>query len=271
MQAAGRTQRSKARNDTMTSRSGLGEAGYSWDMRTLLSSMSTPMMIVPIMTALVTIGCAEAELDDYPEKRQPIPEDERPGLGDDGGGDDGGGDDGGGDGGDGGDGGGDDGDTEPQVEQAEACHDALLDWPGGWTDKEEDIVDLINEARAAGANCGSYGNYSPTGPVEMDPDLQCAARYHSLWMAEENAFDHDSPGGDLGDDPWERIDSTDFNGSAVGENIAAGYASAKDAVDGWIDSDGHCANLMNPQATLTGVGYYSGGSWGHYWTQNFGR
>jgi uncharacterized protein YkwD len=89
-------------------------------------------------------------------------------------------------------------------------------------------------------------------------------------MAETDSFSHDSPGGDLGDDPWERIDSTEFSGQAVGENIAMGYGSAASVVQGWMDSDGHCSNIMNADATLMGVGYFAGGSYGHYWTQNFG-
>lgn len=154
----------------------------------------------------------------------------------------------------------------------EDCHPELEGWAGGWTSKEEKVVELINEARATPTNCGSEGTFAATGPVEMDPHLQCAARYHSLWMSDTNSFSHDSPGGDLGDDPWERIDSTGFSGFAVGENIAAGYDSPRSVVEGWLDSDGHCANLMNPSATLTGVGYYAGGGeYTHYWTQNFGQ
>ena len=127
------------------------------------------------------------------------------------------------------------------------------------------MLTLVNQERAAGADCGSYGSYRPTGPLTMEDNLRCAARYHSLWMAENNAFEHESPGGDLGDDVWERINSTDFAGTAIGENIAAGYSTARSVVDGWMESDGHCSNMMNPSASLIGVGYYQGGSYGAYW------
>ena len=166
----------------------------------------------------------------------------------------------------------DDGSSEEAaVVWEEDCHPDLEGWRGGWASKEEQVVELINEARSTPTDCGTYGSYAAAGPVEMEANLRCAARYHSMWMAQTNSFSHDSPGGDLGDDPWERIDSTAFTGFAVGENIAAGYDSARGVVEGWLDSDGHCANLMNPDATLTGVGYYAGGSYGHYWTQNFGQ
>ena len=164
-------------------------------------------------------------------------------------------------------------DTEPEEDPIweEACHPDLEGWKSGWADFEEKVVELINEARSTSTNCGSEGVFPATGSVVMEAHLRCAARYHSLWMADTNSFSHDSPGGDLGEDPWERIDSTGFSGFAVGENIAAGYGTPRSVVEGWLDSDGHCSNLMNPDATLTGVGYYAGGYYGHYWTQNFGQ
>ena len=249
------------------------------------SRPSSSLALVSLVCTLGLAACKEGEVSEFPEKRQPIPEDERPDLsgdeddtGDPGGSDEGGGSDGGGgdsgsDGGDegGSDGGGSDGGgSEP--DPAEACHPDLEGWPASWASLEEQVVELVNDRRAKGADCGSYGTFGPADPVEMDPHLRCAARYHSLWMAEESAFSHDSPGGDLGDDPWERIDSTDFSGQATGENIAAGYSTAAKVVAGWVDSDGHCANLMAPNSRLTGVGYAEGHSaYGSTWTQNFGR
>jgi uncharacterized protein YkwD len=65
--------------------------------------------------------------------------------------------------------------------------------------------------------------------------------------------------------------------------VAAGWACSsgadpdatpntpEEAVDWWMNSDTHCANIMGPNYTLLGVGYYAGdGEWGQYWTQNFG-
>jgi uncharacterized protein YkwD len=89
-------------------------------------------------------------------------------------------------------------------------------------------------------------------------------------MAETGNFEHESPGGDLGEDPWERMTNAGFTGTEVGENIAAGYDSPEAVVAGWMDSDGHCSNIMNGAATLIGVGYYRGGGYYHYWTQDFG-
>lgn len=63
----------------------------------------------------------------------------------------------------------------------------------------------------------------------------------------------------------------------MGENIASGQSSPREVVNGWLDSDGHCANIMQANFDELGVGYYgedSGGGFGfggvRMWTQNFG-
>ena len=38
-----------------------------------------------------------------------------------------------------------------------------------------------------------------------------------------------------------------------------------------MSSDGHCANIRNPDFTEIDVGDYPGGQYGHLWTQVFGR
>ncbi|WP_350340809.1 CAP domain-containing protein, partial [Escherichia coli] len=41
----------------------------------------------------------------------------------------------------------------------------------------------------------------------------------------------------------------------IGENIAAGRDTARKVVDGWLDSPGHCATLMNPDFRELGAAY----------------
>jgi uncharacterized protein YkwD len=61
-----------------------------------------------------------------------------------------------------------------------------------------------------------------------------------------------------------------YTWSTWGENIGAGYASPAAVVNGWLASDGHCVNLMNPTFQELGVGYNAPGStWTHYSTQSF--
>jgi uncharacterized protein YkwD len=56
---------------------------------------------------------------------------------------------------------------------------------------------------------------------------------------------------------------------AAGENIAAGQKTAEEVMDGWMNSEGHRANILNPDFTHIGIGYVQGGDYGTYWTQLF--
>jgi uncharacterized protein YkwD len=117
-----------------------------------------------------------------------------------------------------------------------------------------------------GANCGGE-NFGPAEPLVMEPSLQCAARMHSLDMDERNFFAHDNPSGE---GPSQRMDDAGYDGRTWGENIAGGSSDAEGTMDQWMDSPGHCSNIMNPSFSQIGVGYHPGGDWGHLWTQTFG-
>jgi uncharacterized protein YkwD len=143
------------------------------------------------------------------------------------------------------------------------CSD-VAGWDPTWIALEDEVLELVNERRAEGADCGSPGSFEPAGPLTMNAALCCAARRHARDMGTRDYFDHFSP---EGDGPGERFDRAGYEGSTWGENIAWGYASPAAVVSGWMDSPGHCANIMNARFTEMGVGYYEG----NLWTQAFGR
>jgi uncharacterized protein YkwD len=147
----------------------------------------------------------------------------------------------------------------------------VSDWDPAWLQFEREVLLLVNERRAKAADCGEEGQFGPAGPLVMDPILRCSARLQSLDMFERHFFDHTNPDGL---DPFERMSAAGFHGSGAGENIAVGQTSPQQVMQSWMDSDGHCANVMRPNYTMLGVGYHPGaGSRGlgsHFWTQNFG-
>lgn len=130
------------------------------------------------------------------------------------------------------------------------------------------VLVATNNVRAQGADCGVYGQFGPTGPLSADPNLNTAAQAHALDMANNNFFSHT---GSDGSSFVDRIQRTDFSGQPIGENIAAGQRSAEGVVASWVESDGHCRSLMNPQATKIGIGYTPGGPYGTLWVQVFAR
>ena len=141
------------------------------------------------------------------------------------------------------------------------------DWDDDFITKEEELLVLVNEVRAKGAHCGPQGAKAPTGPLEMEGALRCAARVHSLDMNERNFFAHNNPSGQT---PWYRIAQAGYTEMPVGENIAFGSSTAEGVMEQWMNSPGHCANIMEPSYDYMGAGYLDGSVYGHTWTQTFG-
>jgi len=143
------------------------------------------------------------------------------------------------------------------------------DWPAAYAALEQQILEETNKRRALGADCRTGGKFGPAGPLVMQPQLQAAARKHSKDMATNGFFAHTNL---AGLSPFDRMKAEGYKGTTMGENIAAGNATAAQTMTQWMNSDGHCANIMNPKYKQLGVGYwYSASSkYRHYWTQNFG-
>lgn len=127
----------------------------------------------------------------------------------------------------------------------------------------------MNQRRAAGATCGGT-TYGPAPALAVSATLRVAARSHSEEMATHNYFSHTSYDGRTFS---QRISAAGYTGASPwGENIAAGQSSPAAVVNGWMNSTGHCANIMNPSYRAIGVGYgyRAASNYGHYWTQDFG-
>jgi len=149
-----------------------------------------------------------------------------------------------------------------------SCEEIDAVWPDAWRALEDAVLDLTNARRAQGANCDSQGAFGMTHALVMEPRLQCAARRHSDDMATRDFYDHISPDGST---PGNRIDATGYGWRRYGENIYKSPRGAQEAVDGWIDSDGHCSNLMSPDFFEIGIGYSENPEiqLGRFWTQVF--
>lgn len=113
------------------------------------------------------------------------------------------------------------------------------------------MLDAVNAARATGRQCGTRA-FGPAAPVAWNGALAAAAQAHSRDMAAHRHFAHE---GTDGSEVGTRAGRAGYRWRMIGENIAAGQASARQAVASWIESPGHCANLMNPAFTEMGAGY----------------
>lgn len=134
------------------------------------------------------------------------------------------------------------------------------------------MLDAVNATRAQARECGSYGSFPAVPPLAWSCPLEAAAQGHSTDMATNNFFSHTgSNGSSVGD----RASSAGYSWTAIGENIAAGtsYSAVGAVVQGWIDSPGHCANLMRSSYKELGAAKVSNPSSTYtvYWTQVFGK
>jgi uncharacterized protein YkwD len=138
-------------------------------------------------------------------------------------------------------------------------------------DFEQEVLDLVNRHRTSGTTCGKLGELPPVPALSMNEKLREAARTHSLWMG-QNRVSHESAGGPIGDTPDQRMERAGYERwRALGENVAAGQATPTEVVEGWMSSESHCANIMNPHFTEVGIGYaFLEGAYWTYWTQDFG-
>lgn len=135
------------------------------------------------------------------------------------------------------------------------------------TDKfKKKFLALINKTRAAGCDCG--GTYMPPAPPLLwNTDLEKAAKGHAKDMASKKYFSHTSKDGR---DAMARAENAGYKhfgyqSFTVGENIAQGQMSIEQVMDGWLHSEGHCRNLMNPDFKEVGIWMID-----TYWVQDFG-
>ena len=132
------------------------------------------------------------------------------------------------------------------------------------------MLNAVNDFRSQTRVCGALGSFPAVPALSWDCKLEAAALGHSMDMANKDFFSHTGTGGTS---PGDRATAAGYRWSAWGENIAAGYGSVGAVMDGWISSQGHCANMMSPNFTELGAAKFTNPSSTYriYWTQAFGR
>lgn len=121
---------------------------------------------------------------------------------------------------------------------------------------KEEVLRLVNIERAK------------EGLVEltMDYNLSRVAQLKSEDMIKNNYFSHNSP---VYGTPFDMMKSHGIRYRIAGENIAMGHSTPQEVVQGWMNSEGHRKNIMNPRFTHLGMGIQKSESGRIYWTQMF--
>ena len=120
---------------------------------------------------------------------------------------------------------------------------------------EEEVLRLVNKERT------SRG----LSPLTTDDKLSKAAKQRSKELTEY--YSHDRPNGKS---CFTALDEYGISYWSAAENIAAGYTTPKEVVEGWMNSPGHRANILNSKLKKLGIGYTKANDiYGHYWAQLF--
>jgi len=148
---------------------------------------------------------------------------------------------------------------------------------------KNEYLNAINNARGQNQTCGTT-LMSAVPPLTWNDALYKAAYEHTNDMVEQNFVSHDGSGKETDYTGLdlnraskfnERIQHNGYKYTNVAENITAGSSidTAQQAVQAWLNSEGHCKNLMSPNFTEVGMAHIkkTGTTYTNYWTQNFGH
>lgn len=120
---------------------------------------------------------------------------------------------------------------------------------------EKEVFDLINKQRT---------NNGLTA-LKVDDEVQRVARIKAEDMVQNNYFAHESP---TYGTPFNMLNSFKISYKSAGENIAAN-SSNSGAVNAWMNSSGHKANILSSKYNYTGIGVVSSPKHGKIYVQMF--
>ena len=123
------------------------------------------------------------------------------------------------------------------------------------TADEQEVFDLINAKRVA----------SGLSALKIDDEVQNIARIKAQDMVDSNYFSHTSP---IYASPFNMMKSFRISYKTAGENIA-GNSSNSGAVNAWMNSEGHRANILNSSFNYTGIGVVKSSKYGKIYVQMF--
>lgn len=140
---------------------------------------------------------------------------------------------------------------------------------GEWAVEGKAILEQVNAVRAAGRSCGGQ-QFEPAPPLAWSDTLGYAALAHSRDMVRMKKLTHEGKSGSMVAD---RAEAEGYRWRSIAENIASGFVTGGEALESWLMSPGHCANIMNPFLSEMGAAYDINTARKPgtvYWTQVFG-
>lgn len=132
---------------------------------------------------------------------------------------------------------------EQEPEPVETTEEIIIE-----VNKEQEVLDIINSIR----------NEHELSPLTWDDELYEVAKIRSQESSQK--WSHTRPDGTH----WSTLSP-----NVHGENLAKGYNTAQAAVDAWMASEGHKANILREEFTRAAVSFYEAEN-GWFWCVSFG-
>ena len=91
-----------------------------------------------------------------------------------------------------------------------------------------------------------------TGTLKHSKLLAAAAQNKAEDMTKRDYWSHSTPDGKQ---PWQFITEAGYRYSVASENLAYGFSSPSDAINGWMKSSAHKQAMLDPLASEVGFGF----------------
>lgn len=88
--------------------------------------------------------------------------------------------------------------------------------------------------------------------LQLNETLSAAAQRKAEDMAQRDYWSHETPDGE---EPWIFINEVGYQYNKAGENLAYGFLTSQQTVNGWMNSDSHRENMLDPAFSEVGFGY----------------
>lgn len=151
--------------------------------------------------------------------------------------------------------------AQPPEEETPPAEEAP---PQETPDESEESGDVQEAAEAVASLVNAARRDAGLSELELDADLCAAAQARAQEIAQ--SFSHTRPDGSS---CFTVLEEFGISYRAAGENIAMGQRTPEEVMDGWMNSSGHRANILNGTFTSIGVGYYVDGAGAAHWVQIF--
>jgi uncharacterized protein YkwD len=123
-------------------------------------------------------------------------------------------------------------------------------WPSSSAEEEVALAEAVLDLRGRGTACGE-DDVAGVGPLEVVPELRCAARQLAGDLARRDDLDHE---GSDGSTTLSRVNLSGYTGITRHEMLAVDFTTADDTLAALAADPQHCGFLMDKTLDHMGVG-----------------